>query len=115
MATAKQPAKGPAPKTILVVEDHPTNLQMAVEMLEMDGWQIHQAGTGGEALQFLKTAVPSVSCFSIPSKSPESNFRESACIRESKPENNRAPAPTLSRSNGTRLSLSVQMSSGYLE
>ncbi len=47
-------------KIILVVEDHPTNLKISVEILKMDGWQVHQAATGEEAIEILDTIVPHI-------------------------------------------------------
>ncbi len=61
---AAEPAVDPAPRTagppsgrldILVVEDNPTNREVAVAMLEKRGHAVHLAGHGGEALERFAT------------------------------------------------------------
>ncbi|RYZ15645.1 MAG: response regulator, partial [Myxococcaceae bacterium] len=43
---------------ILVVDDNPTNLKLAAEVLEMEGHQVARAGDAAEALALLATERP---------------------------------------------------------
>ncbi len=45
-------------KTILLVEDSPTQAMMTQHFLEQEGWQVKIAETGDDALKYLKSATP---------------------------------------------------------
>jgi CheY-like chemotaxis protein len=44
--------------TILVVDDHPTNLKLCQVMLSVDGYEVHTAADAEEALALLGTVHP---------------------------------------------------------
>src|SRR5437588_3759117 len=44
--------------TILVVDDHPTNLKLCKVMLSVDGYEVHTAADAEEALAVLGTVHP---------------------------------------------------------
>src|SRR5437588_1594453 len=44
--------------TILVVDDHPTNLKLCKVMLSVDGYEVHTAADAEEALALLGTVHP---------------------------------------------------------
>lgn len=44
--------------TVLVVEDHPLNMKLASDLLELNGFQVVKAADGESALQMLQTARP---------------------------------------------------------
>jgi CheY-like chemotaxis protein len=44
--------------TILIVDDNPTNLQLAADLLEYEGYPVLRAQDAMEALDFLKHAKP---------------------------------------------------------
>ena len=44
--------------TILVVDDHPTNLKLCKVMLSVDGYEVHTAADAEEALVLLGTVHP---------------------------------------------------------
>jgi CheY-like chemotaxis protein len=47
-----------APATILIVDDNPTNLKLAADVLEFEGHTIARAGDAEEAQQVLKHTQP---------------------------------------------------------
>lgn len=44
--------------TVLVVEDHPLNMKLAADLLELNGFQVIKATDGESALQMLQSARP---------------------------------------------------------
>jgi CheY-like chemotaxis protein len=44
--------------TILVVDDHPTNLKLCKVMLSVDGYEVHTAADAEEALVMLDSVRP---------------------------------------------------------
>jgi CheY-like chemotaxis protein len=47
-----------SPATILVVDDNPTNLKLAAEVLECEGHSVLRAGGAEEAQEVLKRSLP---------------------------------------------------------
>jgi two-component system cell cycle response regulator DivK len=48
----------PRPKTVLVVEDHPINMKLAADVLELNGLIVLKAFDGETALQLLQQSKP---------------------------------------------------------
>lgn len=44
--------------TILIVEDHPLNMKLASDLLEINGFHVLKASDGESALQMLQTSQP---------------------------------------------------------
>ena len=47
-----------AAKVILVVEDQPLHMKLAVDLLQLNGFQVLQATSGKEAIALLKKEKP---------------------------------------------------------
>ena len=49
-----------APKTVLVLEDHPLNMRLAADLLKVNGYRVLEAVDGASALRLLATTVPAL-------------------------------------------------------
>lgn len=73
-------------KTILIVEDNPSNLKLAKVILEIANYQILTAHNAGKAMELLKTAKPNLILMDI--QLPDMSGLQLTQILKSNPKTN---------------------------